>query len=863
MLLINYIAVLFLRLAIVSKRLLSCVLAVLLCIYTPNLLAQTFSYTAETPVNLVNNILLGDGLTASNITFKNPTSHSTSTASNLYKFKVTSGNFPLDSGVFIKTGGNVLGDPDLNSLASSLNLGTVTNGGILEFDFVAQGTELSFDYMFASSEYTGYTCSSFNDVFAFFLSGPGISGPYSNGAVNLATVPNSSPPIPIVVNSINCGCVSDWSGKCTSINPNYVSDAQYWTNAYGNYGGEGFNGGTVVLTAASDLICGSTYHIKMAIANVADQGLQSGVYLKAKSFVIPPTGLINIVKDIESDKDCVHDSIEFTLIIGEDTDYDSVLWNFGDTASGIENFSTVENPKHRYTAPGTYTVSAIIYGSDSPCSLNDTLFLDVTIHDYLRDSLEVNLCYGEHYILTNGDTLFVSGTYFDTIPSMSAEECYQITTVVLTIPTQVFDITYSIDKISCYNYNDGAIHVTATGGTAPYTFKWASIQFANMPETSSTVSNLYVGTYIVTVTDSFNCTVQQVIDLVQPDKLVLTLSPDTLICPYDFANLSGKTIGGTAPISIDWGNGQTSWEITTTPTKDSVFQVVVSDQNSCTDTAKVNVKVVQLPTVAFTDDTLIGCVPMRVVLHNLSSGVWDKCLWQFTDGTSLTSCDVALHQVLEFGYQDVSLTLITKEGCTISRAVQNMIYTETVPVADFQVDKKEFTTIEDIEVSFVNTSQLSTSYVWDFGDGSAPSTQEHVWHVFPSDQGHKYVVTLTALNDIGCSSSVQKIIVVRELELFFIPNTFSPNDDPYNPYYQPVITSGIDPLAYSFTIYDRWGNPMFATTDIHQGWDGTNENGHRVQDGIYNWVLSFTPSDLSERKNLDTQVYTGKVHLIR
>jgi len=837
--------------------------------------SQTFVYTSMSPINLVNNVLLGDGMVATNITFKNPTTHTTNAnITNLKKFTATS-PFPFSEGVFIKTDGGVLGDVDLTLLANSMNLGNITNGGILEFDFVAQGTELSFDYMFASSEYQNYTCSSFNDVFAFFLSGPGISGTYSNGAINLATVPNSSPPIPIVVNSINSGNPSLFytPANCLAINPNYANDAQYWTNVYGSYGnalGGGmfstqFNGGTVVLTAEAGLICGETYHIKMAIANIIDESLDSGVFLKAKSFVTPPSGVISVVKDIETQKDCVSDSIEFNIALEDNADYESVEWNFGDPLSS-DNTSTLDNPKHKFSEAGVYTVKAICYSPESPCNINDTLILELTVHDYIRNTVEVNLCYGEYYTKHNGIKLTSSGTYFDTIPSTITTECDEIKTVVLTIPTQELTLNVTnVQHVSCWGNNDGSIKTEVKGGVSPYTYKWSSPSFSNLEAETTEISDLFIGMYQIKVTDAHNCTTQHTIEITQPDKLILTLSADTTICPYDKAKLSGTSTGGTNPLNIDWGNGQTTWNISSTPAQDTIFKVVVVDKNSCTDTAQVAVKVVKLPIVSFPKDPIIGCVPMGVSLKNLSSGIWDNCKWTFSDGTTITNCDVALHQITEIGKHGVTLTLNTIEGCTISHTEKDFIQTELPPKAEFYADKYDFIVLDENvpEVNFTNTSQYATNYSWSFGDGSTPSYEEHTWHTFPEKQGHKYLVTLTAYNDIGCFSTDQKIIIVREPQLFFVPNTFTPNDDPYNSYYMPIISSGIDPIEYSFKIYDRWGNIIFQTENILQGWDGRNDKGQNVQQGAYIWEIYFLPNDLSDNKNKEKQTTRGFVNLIR
>ena len=87
-------------------------------------------------------------------------------------------------------------DPDLLAITSPGN--DIQDISILEFDFVPTGDSLKFNYVFGSEEYPSFNCSAtFNDVFGFFLSGPGISGPYTNNAANIALVPGTSLPVSI------------------------------------------------------------------------------------------------------------------------------------------------------------------------------------------------------------------------------------------------------------------------------------------------------------------------------------------------------------------------------------------------------------------------------------------------------------------------------------------------------------------------------------------------------------------------------------------------------------------------------------------------------------------------------------------
>ena len=162
---------------------------------------------------------------------------------------------------------NVTNDQDLMDI-STFN---VNNCAILEFDFVPNGDSLVFRYVFASTEYSGFTCASYNDAFGFFISGPGIAGPYTNGAMNIAVVPNTD--LPVGVNSINSGTPSGVNSPndCLDVNPNFVADSIYFvSNETQPDTDVFFNGMTVTLTAYAEVICGEEYHIKLAIGDATD-----------------------------------------------------------------------------------------------------------------------------------------------------------------------------------------------------------------------------------------------------------------------------------------------------------------------------------------------------------------------------------------------------------------------------------------------------------------------------------------------------------------------------------------------------------------------------------------------------------------
>src|SRR5690554_6594538 len=142
-----------------------------------------------TPQIAVNDILLRVGVTATNITVNGSPVLPNNTQNAVRHFANTSATYPLSDGVLLKTrDGNTIADPDLSAITTS----NLKGGVVLEFDFIPDGDSLSFSYIFASAEYTSFTCSQWFDVFGFFISGPGISGPYSNNSQNIAIVPGSA-----------------------------------------------------------------------------------------------------------------------------------------------------------------------------------------------------------------------------------------------------------------------------------------------------------------------------------------------------------------------------------------------------------------------------------------------------------------------------------------------------------------------------------------------------------------------------------------------------------------------------------------------------------------------------------------------
>ena len=262
---------------------------------------------AYTPAQLITNVLLNNPAAASAISNVQFTGTWTTTQRSLAYFEAGSSGFPIEKGLILATG-DVLGssysaegpnnqtgglnngntavgsDPDL----SALTIGTVTCGSILSFDFKPFKPDVTFDFIFASTEYPEYTGSSYNDVFGFFVqelpSGPKQNIAYFSNGTTPVTINNSNwgnPGLPNVPSSFPGNHALPGSPHPEWHIPVFDGDDKME-----------YDGHTVMLTAkALGLSTSKTYRLELKIANVGDQALGSAVFLSNLDLGAPEVGL--------------------------------------------------------------------------------------------------------------------------------------------------------------------------------------------------------------------------------------------------------------------------------------------------------------------------------------------------------------------------------------------------------------------------------------------------------------------------------------------------------------------------------------------------------------------------------------------
>ena len=95
--------------------------------------------------------------------------------------------------------------------------------------------------------------------------------------------------------------------------------------------------------------------------------------------------------------------------------------------------------------------------------------------------------------------------------------------------------------------------------------------------------------------------------------------------------------------------------------------------------------------------------------------------------------------------------------------------------------------------------------------------------------------------------------------IYYVPNTFTPDEDEHNQTWQAIFTTGFDPFAFQLAVFNRWGEVIWETNDATQAWDGTyGPDGIKVPAGMYTWKLQFETKENDYRK-----IVTGHLNLIR
>ena len=579
-----------------------------LLLFANNTQAQINTQNTLTPEELVQNVLVGQGIVVSNVKYNNSAANAQNIQGNALSFNSTT--FPFANGVYMKTDGGpgtVTYDQDLNDLATNV----VTNGCIIEFDFIPSGDTISFRYMFASVEYPSYVCSGFNDVFGFFISGPGFSGPFMNGGENIALVPGGN--IPVTINTVNSGTagINGNPATCAAQDPNWQANSVYYTTAYANSTGYPYPAGTVVMTANASVQCGQTYHIKLAVSNVGDTGLDSGVYLEGSSFSSEAVNIAvaTVTGDTTVIENCTGAQFIFSRPQTQLGDTLIVNYDIGGTAvmAPDPGFDYNNLPNPITFLPGVDTIVVTLFpNADGITESPETVIITATT------------------ITPCGDTIITQGTLY-------------------IIDGPILPINESNPTIYCAN-DSVLVTATASTGFPPYTYAWS---YAGQTGSTAYVPILQNGSidYYVTATDQCGNTGTDTITVTMNQ----TLAIDTMMtfpasaCTPDGA-VSGMGIGITGQPHYHWEGpntgGPSQIDATVMQNLSPGWYVFTITDNVCSVTDSVFLTSEPGPIASMSLSSVSGCNPLTVTFTNNSQN-GTTYEWYFDNGNNVTVTDLS------------------------------------------------------------------------------------------------------------------------------------------------------------------------------------------------------------------------------
>lgn len=750
----------------------------------------------NSPTYLVNSILLGNGVSATNITFAGQNAQ----LGFFYGGINGTPNIGIDSGIVISTGdvndipigGNQPntgqysgpGDPDLLTIAKSVTSNPSAGGitstndrAFLEFDFTPVGDTVEFRFVFASEEYTSWINSVYNDIFAFFVSGPGITGPYAapaafpNGAINVAQIPGTS--IPITISSIHPG----------------LNSSYYISNTFGS--NNDFNGFTTTMTIKFYVQCGATYHFKIAIADCQDDYLDTGVFIEAGSFssetvevdVVTATGDSTIIEG------CGNASFIFTRP-STSGDY-TVFYDIGGNAINGVDYTFISDsliiPNGLYSS--TLTIVPLLDGITEG---QDTL----TITAYT-----INPC---------GDTIVSIGVLY-----------------ILDIPSLAINVP---DVYTCPTPSNINLVSTVSGSAvAPYTYEWTNNSGTILGTNPNlTVPGNQTDTFYISVTDSCNIvTVFDTVNVIVDNSLanINTSGDTTLYCAGEQINLSAFPVDSLTIYNYGWSTGSSGSVITVVPTATVTYYVTATNIcNGSTDIDTINVVVDYTPMsiTSTTQDTVFQCLGLDYNL-NLFAEVENGTLPYSFDWTGGATSTDSLFQATVNAPTSFYIKITDHCGEFIHDTI-NVTFAPYVPLTLVPSTTDSICSGSEVELSVRPNDGLAPySFLWNNGDVNSTITY--------TTSGVSTILITVEVTDQCLFTATTSIEIPIKLCEVIPMNIFTPNGDNMN---ETLTFINLENYPNSeLSVFNRWGQMIYSDDNYKNDWDGDDSS-----DGTYYFILN-------------------------
>lgn len=376
------------------------------------------------------------------------------------------------------------------------------------------------------------------------------------------------------------------------------------------------------------------------------------------------------------------------------------------------------------------------------------------------------------------------------------------------------------------NGGGGVIELTdILGGVEPYTFT-----LNNIDQTGMVFDDLSPGNYTVEMIDDQGCELSQQITI---ENFILTVNagPDSVICAMNFF-LEGFVNAGnfdwSAPLelmvdesadpnSFISANVPGTYEITATATLNECF---VTDVAELTFSIPLNPEIIV--SGASCHDYCDGSVEVISSSGNLNATLNANSL----DGTDI------LFEGLCFGAYEI--VIFDFAGCM---AMEEISITQPPEVvANFTANPQPIE-LPETTINFESNSLNDSIVHWYFGNPVIGESVDPITSFsFPQGIGGFYPVTLVATDIYGCSDSLIQLVLIEDNFSIYVPNAFTPDNDGINDVF--AVEFSYNPLEYELFIFNRWGEPVYLSTNFNEVWTGNIRGGtHYAPNGVYEWLL--------------------------
>jgi gliding motility-associated-like protein len=674
----------------------------------------------------------------------------------------------------------------------------MTEAAILEFDVSTKGNVLDFDYIFGSEEYSSWINTRFIDVMGIFVSGPGINGPYSNGAINIAELPGGR--LPLSVSSVHGG-----NQKFAPFNEQYYVPTVTQNIAFG--------GMTVPLKNCLSVSPCTSYHVKIAIADGSLPDIDSGVFLKKQGLNSNgiKTKLLEQAAVSFSDslyqEGCALVAVELTFPeIQFSTTYFQ-NFSFGSVADNAD-----VNFEGSITQRSTDKVDTVYY------AINYDPFIEG------KEVARFELKNTSGCVVSNEPIVFYIQDRDD---------------LVSTNPNT--DTLY----FSCENA--GVKLAVESNYSADLGYAWTS----NVPADKRKDSVVFIfpqndeERFGVTVTDT--CSNQSFVKefvIIKKDADPITFSfpsaSKSFACEGDVFVPTIQIIGGTKPFQYTTSYLEQSLTDTVITeviaSRSGEYRLEIVDACGQTHTESINLVVPNHSPLVLdvsAPSSICPNIPWEVV-SSVSGG--DGNYSTHYNGKSYQADTLRLKIENEFTF-----LFEATDGC--GQRTEKSLTVSIDPVsADFDLNY-----LNDVTVKCINYSENAIEYEW-FQNGVFFSNDLEPTVLLGIDE--TITIFLSATNNNGCTDTLSKSI--EPAPRYYIPTAFTPDNDGVNDCFQPV---GLTPDEYEMIILDRWGKTVFTTTDWSICWDGTHPNSGEKISGVYTLKM------FARYKNLKN-TYSGIIQVI-